>query len=171
MRIGTKSWGPSQIGAPARPQNRPILGPILRAPGPGAQGPLGHLNVRERVFGPIPAQKGLRIGLPRASPGGPILRPPRPGLGGPGRFLHGWGGIWAQSCSGGLQEGLPRRPIWAPQGAHIGAGSEAKSLRLPPCFKDLLFTGSPNMGPPEQPQEPRFRPCSEAKSLRLPPCL
>ena len=94
----------SQYMGPKGGPNRASRGPILRPLFGASWEAPGHLNVREKGFGPIPAQKGLRIGS---------------------------------------QEG-PNRPPWGP---HF----EAKSLCMPPCFKDLLFIRRPHMGPPEGP--------------------
>ena len=159
MRIGTKSWGPSQIGAPGRPQNRPILGPILRAPGPGAQGPLGHLNVRERVYGPRTAQNPSRIGPKIGLPEAHSEAPPEQALGGPGPFERTRACIWAQTCPKGPQNRAPNRPPRGLFGASPGPGAQGPLGHL--NVRERVFGPIPaqkglRIGLPEASQEGLF---------------
>ena len=125
---------------------------------------MGHLNVRERVFPNIWAQKGVQIGPPEALFWGPILRPSRRAPGHLNVRERVFGPIPAQE---GLRIGSREGPNRPPRGPQF----EAEILCMPPCFKGLLF----NIPSPGDPPEGLFWAPGgapfEAKSLCMPPCL
>ena len=154
--------------APNRPQNRPQIGlfwGLFQAP-PGRA--LGHLNVRERVFPNIWAQKGPQIGPPGGPIWDPLLEGPWEAPGHLNVRERGFGPIPAQKGpkrgpKRGLQE-APNRPFWGPF-------LRPNPLLCPHVLRVYCSDMGSQEGPQEGPGGPILGPCFEAKSLAMPPCF